>query len=363
MPDQVLPMKIAIFHDYFNAIGGGERVVVELARILDADIITTDPDVTELLNKNIRVKSLGITPKIPALKQISASKKFYLADYSKDYDFFIFTGNWSRSAARHHHPNLWYCFTPVRAFYDLYETFLHRQNFISRQLFRLWTTGQRVLDQYTVSNLDRIATISGTVHERVKKYYERDSEIIYPPVDVSRYRCENFGEFWLSVNRLYPEKRIDLQIDCFRRMPEEQLIIVGGFAYGDHAANYALNLSKDLPENVKILGEIPEKELIKLYSNCKGHICTAMDEDFGLTPLEAMASGKAVVAVNEGGYCETITDYTGILVDPCIEQITRAVKVVSANPGKYREACIKRASEFDLPVFAEKIKKIIYTDI
>ena len=356
-------MKIAIFHDYFNAIGGGERVVLELARILDADVITTDPDVIISLNKNIRVKSLGPTPKIPVLKQISAAKKFYLTDFSKDYDFFIFTGNWSRSAAYHHHPNLWYCFTPVRAFYDLYDTFLHRQGIISRQLFRLWTTGHRVLDQYTVTNLDRIATISGTVQERIKKYYQRDSEIIYPPVDVSRYRCENFGEFWLSVNRLYPEKRIELQIDCFRCMPEEQLIIVGGFARGDHAAGYARGLVKDLPENVKILGEIPENELIKLYSNCKGHICTAMDEDFGLTPLEAMASGKGVVAVNEGGYRETITDSTGILVNPSIEQITRAVKVISANPGKYREACIKRASEFDLPVFTKKIKRIIGEDI
>ena len=356
-------MKIAIFHDYFSAIGGGERVVLELAQVLDADVITTDPDVIKLLNRNIRVKSLGSTPKIPVLKQISATKKFYLTDFSNNYDFFIFTGNWSRYAAYRHHPNLWYCFTPVRAFYDLYGTFLHRQGIVSRQLFRLWTSGHRMLDQNAVTHIDRIATISCTVQERIKQYYQRDSEIIYPPVDVSRYRCENFGEFWLSVNRLYPEKRIELQINSFRRMPEEQLIIVGGFACGDHAEQYARKLVKDLPENVKILGEIPENELIKLYSNCKGHICTAMDEDFGLTPLEAMASGKAVVAINEGGYRETVTNSTGILVDSSIKQITSAIQVISADPGRYREACIRRASEFDLPVFTKKIKKIISDDI
>ena len=143
-------------------------------------------------------------------------------------------------------------------------------------------------------------------------------------------------------------------------MPDEKLLIVGGFARGDHAARYARNLVKDLPENVKILGEIPEKELIELYSQCKGHICTAMDEDFGMTPLEAMASGKAVVGVNEGGYRETITDSTGILVNPCIEEIVQALKLISANPGQYRDACIERAKKFDLPVFSENIRKIIF---
>jgi glycosyltransferase involved in cell wall biosynthesis len=284
-----------------------------------------------------------------------------MADFSEDYDLSIFTGNRSHSAAYHHHPGLWYCYTPVRAFYDLNGTFLNRQHNISRQLFQLWTLAHRRLDQNIVTHLDRIATISEAVRRRIKKCYQRDSEVIYPPVDTSRYRCAKFGDFWLSVNRLYPEKRIDLRIDCFRRMPEEQLFIVGGFARGDHAARYARNLVNGLPENVKILGEIPEKELIELYSNCKGHICTAMDEDFGLTPLEAMTSGKAVVGDNEGGYRETITDSTGILVNPCVEEIVKGVKVISANPGQYHKACIDRASESDLPVFAEKIRKIICT--
>ncbi len=79
-------------------------------------------------------------------------------------------------------------------------------------------------------------------------------------------------------------------------MTKEKLVIVGGYAKGDHASRYAENLLKDLPPNVRFLGEVSEGELQDLYARCRGIICTALDEDFGLTPLEAMASGKPVVS-------------------------------------------------------------------
>src|SRR5665811_2204877 len=132
-------MKTAIFHDYFGAIGGGEKVVITLANLLNADIITTDMDAVNKLDAAVNVISLGHTKKIPPLKQISATKKFYSCDFSNDYDFFIFTGNWSHYAAHNHHPDMWYCYTPVRAFYDLYDTFLQRQDFITRRAFRVYS--------------------------------------------------------------------------------------------------------------------------------------------------------------------------------------------------------------------------------
>ena len=103
------------------------------------------------------------------------------------------------------------------------------------------------------------------------------------------------------MNRIYPEKRIDLQFEVFRKLPEERLVIIGGYAEGDHAAKYYEKLIKNIPSNVEMRGAVTEEELIDLYARCKGLICTALDEDFGLTPVEAMASGKPVVAVNEGG--------------------------------------------------------------
>ena len=356
-------MKKAIFHDYFGAIGGGEKVAITLAKLLNADIITTDMDAVDKLDTEVNVKSLGHTQKIPPLKQISATKKFYSADFSNDYDFFIFTGNWSHYAAHNHHPNMWYCYTPVRAFYDLYDTFLHRQNFITQQFFRAWVYGHRWMDQRSVNNIDQIVTISKNSQKRIEKYHHRTADIIYPPVNVSKFKYKEYGDFWLSINRLYPEKRIELQINAFRKMPDEKLIIVGGYAKGDHAEKYAKKICNGLPQNVNILGEIHEKEVIDLYSRCKGLICTAIDEDFGLTPLEAMASGKPVVAVNEGGFRETVTERTGLLINADLNSTIEAVKFISNKPESYRKACLEQAKRFDISIFSKNIQNVINNDL
>jgi glycosyltransferase involved in cell wall biosynthesis len=355
-------VKIAIFHDYFSAIGGGEKVVIEIAKILDADIITTDADVIKKIDTSVRVISLGNTIKIPGLKQVSATIKFFFCNFSKEYDLFIFTGNWSHAAAhRHrHHPNLFYCYTPVRAFYDLYPNFLARQDFIARQMFRTWVYFHRIFDQQSIRNIDRIIAISGNVRKRILMYHNREADVIYPPVNTSLYHCIEYGDFWLSVNRLYPEKRIELQIEAFRQVPEEHLVIVGGYSKGDHAEVYAKTICQDLPSNVTIRGELSGDTILDLYARCKGHICTAIDEDYGLTPLEAMASGKPVVAVNEGGYRETVTNETGMLVDPSVASLVKAIRFISKNPQQYREACLKRASDFDLTKFTRQLKEAVY---
>jgi glycosyltransferase involved in cell wall biosynthesis len=355
-------MKIAIFHDYFGAIGGGEKVVIEMAKILDADIITTDTDAVKKIDPSVRVISLGKTIKFPPLKQISATIRFFFCDFSKKYDLFIFTGNWSHAAAHRHHPNIWYCYTPVRAFYDLYPAFLSRQNFITRQLFRCWVYFHRFFDQRSIQQVDQIIAISLNVKKRIRKFHHRDAEVIYPPVNNSLYRCVEYGNFWLSVNRLYPEKRIELQIEAFRQIPEENLVIVGGYSTGDHAAIYAEKICHDLPPNVILRGEVTEDEIIDLYARCKAHICTALDEDYGLTPLEAMASGKPVVAVNEGGYKETLTSETGIFVLPEPDFISAAIRKIAKNPGRYHEACIGRAKAFDIVRFSELLKTTVTED-
>jgi glycosyltransferase involved in cell wall biosynthesis len=161
------------------------------------------------------------------------------------------------------------------------------------------------------------------------------------------------------VNRLYPEKRIELQVEAFRIVPEERLVIVGGYAKGDHASRYAEKIGRDLPPNVSLCGEVSEDVLRSLYSRCKGHICTAIDEDYGLTPLEAMASGKPVVAVNEGGYRETVTGQTGLLVEPNVDKIAGAVRFIAKDPARYREHCFNRAKEFDIAEFRNQIEAAI----
>ncbi len=357
-----IKMRIAIFHDYIGAIGG-EKLILTLARELKADVITTDIDkdsIRKMGFEDVKIMSLGETIKFPPLKQITASYKFATCDFSTRYDFFIFSGNWAYFAAKKHKPNMWYCLTPTRAFYDLYDTFTKRQSFIVRNLFKIWVAIHEPISRRFVYHVQFITTISKNVQKRIKRYHGLDSTIVYPAIDISKYRFEKYGDFWLSVNRLYPEKRIELQIDAFGQMPTENLFIVGGFAKGDHAAKYASKIIDNLPINVKLLGSISEDELIELYANCKGLITTAMDEDFGMTPTEAMASGKSVIAVSEGGYLETIIDgKTGILVEAESGDVINAVNTISKNPEKYRKDCEEQAKKFDLPIFVKSMKNII----
>ena len=103
-----------------------------------------------------------------------------------------------------------------------------------------------------------------------KDFHGRSSEIIYPPVDTKRFQFKEYGDFWLSVNRIYPEKRIDLQFEVFRELPEERLVIIGGYAEGDHAAKYYEKLIKNIPGNVEMRGAVSEEELIDLYAQVQG---------------------------------------------------------------------------------------------
>jgi glycosyltransferase involved in cell wall biosynthesis len=120
---------------------------------------------------------------------------------------------------------------------------------------------------------------------------------------------------------------------------------------------------EDLPPNVKILGIIPEKRLLDLYATCKGVIYTPIDEDFGLVPVEAQASGKAVVGVNEGALRETVINgQTGFLVDARPESLKKAIQLVSEEPRQYEKACKKNASRFDEHIFIESMRKILYAE-
>jgi len=255
---------------------------------------------------------------------------------------------------------MWYCFTPTRIFYDLHDVFMGRVIFIARPLFKIWIALHEPISRYFSGHIQHITTISRNTEGRIRKYYGRDSIVVYPAIDVSRYRFKKNGDFWLSVNRLYPEKRIELQINAFRHLPDEKLVIVGGYAMGDHASKYASRITEDLPGNVELLGSVTEEELLELYATCKGHITTALDEDFGMTPVEAMASGKPTVAVREGGYLETIIDgSTGILVDADEKEIIDAVKLISRSPEKYKNAGMARDRDFDTGEFIKQMCTII----
>lgn len=351
-------MRLAVFYDYLQTVGGGERVALTLARDLGADLITTDldPALPERAGApGVRVVDLGPLLREPPLKQVHASAKFARARFD-GYDAYVFVGNWAHFAAKRHHPNLYYCLTPTRSFYDQRQNVLRRLSRRDRMIARAWILLHGKLDQRATAHCDRIVGISEVVRRRIREYYRKDAKVIHPPVATSRFRFEEVGGAWLSVTRLYPEKRVDLQLEILRRLPEEKLLVVGGVSPGTLADRYLSALKP--PPNVSFLGEISEARLRDLYARCRGFLTTAIDEDFGITPVEAMAAGKCVLATDEGGYRETIVHgRTGFLLPAKPEAFASKIRELDESTLRsMKEACIARAREFDETRFVERMR-------
>ncbi|TLZ54492.1 MAG: glycosyltransferase family 4 protein [Methanobacteriota archaeon] len=354
-------MNVAVLYDYLETVGGGERVALTLAKHLDADLITTefDPALPGRAGfDGVRVRSLGQLFRGTPWKQLQASWRFSRARLP-GYDKYVLIGNWAQFAGRAHHPNLYYCLTPTRVFYDLAGSSVARLPFGERAAARAWIRVHRSLDRRAVRGVDGILAISENVRGRVRRSYGRDADVVYPPVATSRFRFLELGDTWLSVNRLYPEKRVDLQMEIFRRLPGEKLIVVGGYTEGDRARGYASSLRP--PPNVTMVGEVPEERLAELYGRCRGFVTTAVDEDFGITPVEAMAAGKAVLATDEGGYRETVVHgRTGFLLPPDPEAFARTIRGLDdATLLSMRGACVARAREFDEAIFLARMRDAI----
>ncbi len=363
-------MGIAIFHNFLDNIGGAEIVTLILARELNADIYTTNIDLKKIKKMGFekiipRIKSIGKIPINAPFRQQLALWKFKRLNLKNKYDFFIIAGDWAMSGAVNNKPNIWYVHSPIREIWDLHKYV--RNNLIrpwKRPLFDFWVLFNRFLNKKYVKQVNNIICNSNNTKKRVKKYLKKDSIVIYPPIEISKYKSNKTRNYWLSVNRLISHKRILLQIKAFQKLSNEKLIIVGSYEKSKHFQKYAKLIKKIKPKNVEIKSWVSNKELIDLYSNCKGFITTSKEEDFGMTPIEAMASGKPVIAPNEGGYKETITNKTGVLIndinpEKLIQTIKTINKELNKNPNKYKKECQKQAKKFNTSIFIKKIKQEI----
>lgn len=361
-------MKIAIFHNFMDNIGGAEAVTLILSRELQADVYTTNIDREKIRKMGFssdHIYSIGKVPVNAPLRQQAALRRFRRLNLSNSYDFFIIAGDWAMSGAVANKPNLWYVHSPIREIWDLYGyTRQHMVHPLKRPFFDLWVSYNRHLNLSYIRHVDQLACNSQNTRARVKKYLNREAAVIHPAIETSRYQSLAHSNYWLSVNRLIDHKRVNLQIDAFRALPHEKLIIVGSYEQSRHFQSYARKILAEKPDNVEIQSWVDSDTLISLYARCKGFIATAVNEDFGMTLVEALASGKPVIAANEGGYRETATPQTGALIDSITaEKLAHEIRSMSGllkkRPDAYRDACLARAKQFDVGEFTHKIKALL----
>jgi glycosyltransferase involved in cell wall biosynthesis len=221
----------------------------------------------------------------------------------------------------------------------------------------LWRSWRVPKEQRVVrDHVEKIATYSKNVARMIKRYYNRNSEIIYPPVDTAKFGCKGYEDLFLVVQRLELVKRTSLIIEAFKRMPDKKLLIVGEGPEKKRLKKLAKNC-----KNVQLIGSIGEKELLDLYARCLATIYIPIDEDFGLIPVESMVAGKPCIVANEGGLKETVVDgKTGFLIEPTVKNLIRAIRDLTPEKAeKMKQDCVKRAKKFDISVFYEKFDEIV----
>ncbi|MFH0967527.1 MAG: glycosyltransferase [Methanobacteriota archaeon] len=353
-------MRIAILSCLdFITPGGAERFFIDMAAALDATIVCLkyDPGLGDLYNQANSIKFQPLNRSLPAepFRQLAGMLLFRSLDL--DYDFFIVTDDMALRYLIRDVPHCYFMLTPRRALYDMYYQTITDLPVFQRLVYIGVLAVFRSLDRRFVRKYVRnIAGISHNVRNRIWKIYQREATVLYPPIHAEYYNNLGYGDFWLSVSRVDKWKRIELQIEAFRKMPDKHLKIAGRIYPGYEC------LKKDAPANVEFLGMVRDEELARLYGTCRGFLTTAIDEDYGLTPLEAMACGKPVVVTKEGGYLETVVDgYTGILVAPDPQAICDAIQLIDKNPSEYAEISRRRAEFFDYKVFKEQISTYMNT--
>ena len=349
-------MKVAILHDYFDKRGGGERLIINLARTLKADIYTGFIDKAKTFDtKSLEVHSFGI--KGPQLyRNIKIAKTFENFKFPKQYDAYIFSGVWCISAAKNCHPSILYLHTPMRVLYDLRRYFIQKTNPAGRFLLRRFINYWVPKDQAYIRNFDLICANSENVRRRVLKYYggnvHKRTVVVYTGVETRKYKYLKSGNFYLSAARLDPLKRIDMLIHAFKKMPNRKLVIAGS-GPDEKRLKYLARSCK----NIEFLGNVSDKKLLHLYGTCRATIAANVDEDLGLIAIESHASGKPIVAIKEGGFLETVDSTNGVFFTDQ-HDIPKAIEKLEKTKWNYK--LIKKSSQkFDINLFTSNIKSTL----
>jgi len=363
-------LKVALVHDLLVSYGGSEQVLFELHQMFpEAPVYTTifDPSrlpprfaVLDVRHSFLqRVPSLSrnyaaIVPLMPL-----AFKAFDL----RGYDLVLSSAHAFSKAviAAPDALHVCYCYTPLRYAWSHQDEYLARVpvRTLLEPLGRMVLERLRKWDYAASQGVDRYIAISENVRDRIAKYYGRDSDVVYPAVNISRFGPNpgqgRRGDSFLVVSRLFSYKRVDAAVEACTRL-KLPLKVIGR---GPELAR----LRRMAGPTVRFLGEVDDQTLEAEYRDCRALLFTS-DEDFGLVPLEAMASGRPVLALNRGGARETVVaGVTGqFYEDAGLEALIQALQSFRADdfdPGE----CRRRAEEFSVERFRCGIEAVLQREL
>ncbi len=340
-------MKVIIAQSNLTLRGGAERIVLKVAQHYDAKIYTAEYDASGTYegfkDLDISVVKKGFVSSMLPYGRVSQGLHYGLSFYGlkikEDYDVInahIAPSHWIRNRNER---VLWYVHTPLRDLYDLYQYRLSLKKSYQKPIHIAGTSAARVLDQSVVKKIEGIVANSENTQSRVTKYYKRDSKVIGGGIDYEGYKNDGDGKYFLYPSRISPNKRQEYALRAFeifkRRTKGYKLVLAGAVSKDKTYENYYLKI-KELAKrvgDVKITTNASDEALKRLYSRSTAVLYAPMNEDYGLVPLEGMASSKPVISVNEGGPKETITSgKTGFLVNDELE-MANTMRLLAENPS------------------------------
>jgi glycosyltransferase involved in cell wall biosynthesis len=355
--------KIIVLHDYLQHKGGGERFVLTLARRLHSKLVVGFKAVGAFEPKDFGVdcEELGKEINYPAFRYFAIQWWFrHKTKFLREYDIVIFSANCIQAVhqCRSNARKIFYCHTPHRNAYDLYEFYKSRMPWWKKIAYAAFCALIRFNYERDLKKIDVIVANSETIQQRIKKYLRRDSVVVYPPIDTKKFAWIGQGDYYLSYSRVDLVKRVTDIAEAFKQMPDKKLVI----ASTGTEVERLKELIKDTP-NISYVGRVSDEELKNLVGNCLANIYIPKDEDFGMTVLEGMAAGKPCLGVAEGGLRETIShEKDGYLLsaNPSIEDIKNGVAYLTTERClAMKMDCQKKAHSFREEVFIEQMKAVI----